>query len=144
MRLSSKMRKEWAMKMLSLVVAVILALGMVGTAYGTEHKGKTFGKTGEITLTTKTKIGGVALKPGSYLVRHRVEGTSHRIHFSWLKGASNPLAPVQVVEWPVEVACRVEPMGAKASSTALFLSYDSGVPRITRIEIKGERVAHVF
>lgn len=134
------------MRMWSSVAAVIIAVGMVGVATGTEHKGQalSIGKTGEFTLTAKTKIGGVALKPGKYLVRHRVEGTRHRIHFSWLKGASNPAALVQVVEWPVEVACRVEPLEAKASSTALFLNYENGVPRITRIEIRGERVAHVF
>lgn len=134
------------MKALSLIFAVIIALGTVGVAAGTEHKDKALpvGKTGEITLTTRTKIGGVALKPGRYLVRHRVEGTSHRIHFTWLKGASDLFAPVKAVEWPVEEACRVEPLSAKASSTSLFLTYESGVPRITRIEIRGERVAHVF
>lgn len=134
------------MKMLVSVVAIIIALGVLSVAATGEHENRalTRGKTGEFTLTTKTKIGGVYLKPGNYLVRHRIEGTSHRIHFSWLKGASNPLGLVQVVEWPVEVACRVEPLEAKTSSTALTLKYEGGVPRITRIEIRGENVAHVF
>lgn len=134
------------MRVLASVVVVIIALGTVGVAAGTEHEARTttVGKTGEFTLTTRTKIGGVALKPGKYLVRHRIEGASHRIHFSWVKGASNPLAPVQVVDWPVEEACRIEPLSAKASSTSLFLTYESGIPRITRIEIRGENVAHVF
>lgn len=134
------------MRVLSLVLAVVIVAGAVGIAAGTEHKDKTgtVGKTGEITLTTKTKIGGVALRPGRYLVRHRVEGTSHRIHFTWLQGASDLSAPVKAVEWPVEEACRLEPLPAKASSTSLFLTYESGVPRITRIEIGGESVAHVF
>lgn len=43
-----------------------------------------------------------------------------------------------------EVKCRLEPMSAMASQTAVTVSTQGGVRRITRIEIQGENVANVL
>jgi hypothetical protein len=104
------------------------------------------GKKGEIMFDQETKVGDVTLKPGHYQLQHRVEGSDHLVHFTEFKGMhgytkwSGPSG----IAHPGEVKCRLEPLPAKASQTQVTLNTANGERRITRIEIAGENVVHVF
>lgn len=43
-----------------------------------------------------------------------------------------------------EIVCKTEPLGKKVEETAVHSEERDGVRTITRIEIRGENVAHVF
>ncbi len=104
------------------------------------------GKKGDITFDTPTKVGDLTLKPGRYFVQHRVEGSDHFVHFTEVTkpsgyshtGGGAPKAH------PGEVKCRLEPLGSKAPTTAVYLTNEDGGRRVTKIVIGGENVAHVF
>lgn len=65
-------------------------------------------------MHTKTKIGGLTLQPGRYLVQHRVVGSDHRIHFTLLKEGQSAWASARArgIDLPGEVSCRLEPIAA--------------------------------
>lgn len=95
------------------------------------------GKTGNVHLDQETKVGDLVLHPGDYRFVHRVEGEEHFVHFTELKALGRD-------EHPGEVKCQLESLGKKASQTAITTKDDGGTRRITRIEVAGENVAHVF
>jgi len=43
-----------------------------------------------------------------------------------------------------EIKCKMEPLNQKATQTTVSFSEEGGARRVTRIEIAGENVAHVF
>ena len=43
-----------------------------------------------------------------------------------------------------EIKCTVEPLSQKVKQTAVYIDNASGTRRVTRIEVAGENVAHVF
>jgi hypothetical protein len=97
------------------------------------------GKTGVFTLPSVTKVGTLTLQPGRYLLQHRDERRGgHTMHFVGF--SSRGIEPSQ----RFEQKCKVEPLPAKATRTRIFLAKANGEERITKIEIKGENVAHVF
>ena len=143
-------------------IAVVAAL-LLGTAALTapqhEHKTTTVavGKKGDVTFTTETKIGDITLKPGRYYIEHRVEGTvqprrvaGHYIHFTEVtpKEHERRQAARDALEYtvahPGEIECELEALTKKASKTTVFTTTEDGTRRITRIEIAGEAVAHIF
>ncbi len=65
---------------------------------------------------------------------HRTAGEQHFVEFKQLD-SGRVLARIN---------CRIEPLAAKVSDTGVFVNDDSGTPRIVRIEIAGENVAHVI
>lgn len=132
------------MRTRSLLVLLVLLAATFAVAGQTESI--KVGKKGDITLSKETKVGDVTLKPGHYQMQHRVVGTDHMIHFTELKGMDNPYYPAGPtgVAHPGEMKCRLEPMATKASKTAVYVEDEGGVRRITKIEIRGENVAHVF
>lgn len=133
------------MKTRSLVILLILLAGTFAVAGQTGSV--KVGKKGDIMLSQEAKVGDITLKPGHYQIQHRVVGTDHLIHFTELKGMhTNPYyetGPTGTAH-PGEIKCRLEPMTAKASQTAVYTDDEGGIRRITRVEIKGENVAHVF
>lgn len=133
------------MKTRSLVVLLVLLAGTFAVAG--ESNSIKVGKKGDIMLSQETKVGDLTLKPGHYQIQHRVVGTDHMIHFTELKGMhSNPYystGPTGTAH-PGEIKCRLEPMATKASQTAVYTEEEGGMRHITKIEIKGENVAHVF
>lgn len=109
------------------------------------------GKKGEITLTKQTKVGNVVLQPDTYVVQHRVSHGDHFVRFAELKQVqSNPGScespPDTYTEQDNvgEVKCRVEPAAGPIRETTVYTVTDGGVPRITKVAIKGEDVIHVF
>jgi hypothetical protein len=138
------MQKRWLL--LSLAVMLTLLVNVV-VATAADQQVIKVGKKGEMMFDEETRIGDLTLKPGHYQLQHRVEGADHVVHFIELKGIHrNPYYQSGATgeAHPGEVKCRLEPMNAKASRTAVTVSKEGGVRRITRIEIEGENVAHVF
>ena len=112
----------------------------------------------EVTFTKETRIGDVTLKLGRYYIDHRVEGTlrprrveAHYIHFTEItpevnqrrQAARNALKGSAVAH-PGDIECALEALTKPASKTTVVTTEENGVPRITRIEIAGENVAHIF
>jgi hypothetical protein len=130
---------------LAVVVAGLLLVSVTVAAAADQQVIKV-GKKGEVMLSEETLVGDLNLKAGHYQMQHRVEGSQHMIHFTELKGMHNPSRPGGPTgeAHPGEVKCRLEPMNAKASQTAVTMTTEGGLRRITRIEIAGENVAHVF
>ncbi len=105
------------------------------------------GKRSEITLTQPTKVADQVLQPASYVVQHRDSGADHFVRFLKI------VTPVQHEEQDVfpyagpvagEINCRMEPLSAPAKETTVYIVTENGVPRITKIAIKGESAVHVF
>ena len=142
------------------IVAVTLfgasVAGATQRAHGTSVL--TVGAKGEVTLTTETKVADITLKPGRYYIDHRVEGTvaprrvsGHYIHFtevtpelSQRREAARRAFGESAVAHPGEIECALEALSKKASKTTVFTTTEEGITRITRIEIAGENVAHLF
>ena len=141
-------------------VAVALLLGG-GALTAAQHDHKTtvlaVGEKGDVTLTTETTIANITLKPGRYYIEHRVEGTvqprrvaGHYIHFTQvtqeehLRRQGARKAVEYTVAHPGEIECGLEALKKKASKTAISTTTENGISRITRIEIAGEDVAHIF
>lgn len=108
------------------------------------------GKSDDVEFAAELRVGDVTLKPGKYRLRHRVEGADHSVRFEALL-ITTPSAQKLGTGLPVpagvagEVRCRLEPLGSTARGTTLFLMKEAeGGPRLTKILIKGESVAHVF
>lgn len=108
------------------------------------------GKSDDIEFANEVRVGEVTLKPGKYRLRHRVQGADHFVHFERLlittpsaqKLATGLAVPAGAAG---EVRCRLEPLGAKAQQTLLYLLKKAeGGQRLTKVLISGENVAHVF
>ena len=102
------------------------------------------GKKGEVSLSSETKIGDLTLPAGRYRVGHRVDGSNHFIHFENLTSGNPRFRTLTVKGHPGEVPCTVESVGRKISQTALYTTQENGVARISKVEIAGENVAHLF
>ncbi len=110
------------------------------------------GKEGEITLTQPTKVGDVTLQPDTYVVQHRVSGNQHFVRFMQIKKLQELNVAPESAGWYTyteqnkagEIKCRVEPAGTTVQETMVDISTASGVPRITRVAIKGEDDWHIF
>jgi hypothetical protein len=144
-----------------IVVLGALLLGGGGLiAAQREHKTTelTVGQKGDVTFTTETTIVGITLKPGRYYIEHRVEGTlqprrvaGHYVHFTEMtpkehqkRQAARDAIGEYAVAHPGEIQCELEALNKKASKTTVFTTTENGIRRITRIEIAGEDVAHLF
>jgi hypothetical protein len=107
------------------------------------------GKRGEITLTKPTKVDGIVLQPDTYVIQHRTFGGNHFVRFVELKQMEAQPAtelPYTYTEADKagEIPCRVEPATGTIKETRAYIVTESGEPRITKVEIKGEDVVHVF
>lgn len=117
-------------------------------AQETPHQMKV-GKRDDITLTSVTKVGSLTLQPGHYIIQHRVSHGEHAMHFvnfipyMGRRGAYYPTGPIGTSD-AGEQMCKLEPLTASAKHTRVFFADENGGKRITKIEIKGENVAHIF
>lgn len=106
------------------------------------------GKKGEITLTQQTKVGNMVLQPDTYVIQHRVSGGNHFVRFVELKQveAQSTEGNYTYTEQDKagEIKCRLEPAAGPIKETSAYTVTDGGVVRITKVEIKGENVVHVF
>lgn len=131
--------------LLTVAAAALFYTGAVAIAQEHEHAMK-IGKTGDVTFDKETMIGDLTLKPGRYKFQHRVDGGNHFVHFTEWEKASTGV--IQVVTGPKahpgEVQCKVEMLNKKVSGTTFYTSTEGAGQRITRIEVEGENVAHLF
>lgn len=137
------MKNRWSLGSMVVILAATVALSVTVAAAADQQVIKV-GKKGEVDFDQPTQVGEITLKTGHYQMQHRVEGSDHMIHFTQLKGMQPFLSGPTDMVHAGEVKCHLEPMNAKASETTVTMSTEGGVQRITRIEIKGENVAHVF
>ncbi len=130
--------------------ALLWTLAAVAAAPQHQHEhAQKVGKRGEITITQPTKVGDRVLQPDTYVAQHRTSGSDHYVRFVELK---------QVESWNVEqgpytyterdnageIKCRVEPSTAQVKETTVYTVTENGVPRITKVAIKGEDVVHIL
>ena len=102
------------------------------------------GKKGEIKLTKPTKVADRVLKPDTYVVQHRDAGDQHFVRFLELGKVSNAGRFTYTQENNAgEIPCKIEP-APKATRTTVYTETEDGVPRITKVAIKGEDAVHVF
>ncbi|MBI4441808.1 MAG: hypothetical protein HY649_00375 [Acidobacteria bacterium] len=89
------------------------------------------GRKGEVLLSRQTKIGDLTLEPGQYQVQADSE---HFLHFTAMTRGGNS----------GKVKCRLQLLPAKVAQTAAYTNDENGFSRITKIEISGEKAAHLF
>lgn len=116
----------------------------VGSAFAQNHVIKA-GKKGDIIISEETKVGDTMLKPGHYEIQHRDSGSDHFVRFVAFRGhstitSSNPATPVDAGD----IKCSIEALPKKSDQTEVHTTTDGGMPKITRVIIRGETVAHVF
>lgn len=138
------MRKKRLLLAIAAVTAIVVL--NIAVAAAADQQVVKVGKKGEIMFDQDTQFGGLTLKAGHYQIQHRVEGSDHMIHFTEFKGMHTPSHPNTPSDTANagETKCRLEPLNAKASRTAVFIDTEGGARRVTKIEIRGENVAHVF
>lgn len=119
-----------------LLIAVVVGMLLLNTGPFTaaehEHTLKV-GKKGDVTFTKETMVGDLTLKPGAYIFQHRVEGDDHFVSFTTPGGKNLG-----------EVKCKVEPLSNKVEGTTLYSHTEGGMNRLTKVEVAGENVAHLF
>jgi hypothetical protein len=130
-----------------LALAVLAVTALVGSALASRadklFPGRVEGKA-EIWLSSKTRFSGFTLPPGRYVLEHRVDGGEHAMDFIQVRPGNNlRSAPTHRV-MPVRVKCTLEPLPGKATRTAFYAVAEGDASRAVRLEIKGEKVAHVF
>ena len=104
------------------------------------------GKTGDVSFNGQTRVGYLVLEPGPYKVEHRVAGRDHFLHFTQVS-KPNPISRTGggiPVDHPGEIKCGLETLSKMAEQTAVYLTKEGSGYRITKVEIKGENVAHMF
>ena len=131
---------------ISAAAAMFLYSGTMSIAAEHEHAVKVV-KTGEVTFEKETKIGDLTLKPGRYKFDHRAVGAAHFVHFTeWSKRPTGTtlLPNGEPKAHPGEVPCKIEPLGKKISQTTIYATAEGNSERITKVEIDGENVTHLF
>lgn len=134
-------------RFLTLVVIAGALLLNVVFAFAASQSSTKIGKQGDIWLSRGTKIGDLTLKPGHYQIQHETRsGTQHGFSFQQLgdPGLALQYSDEATIGAPRVVPCTPETLTAIAKHTVVTTVPDGNERRITRIEIKGENVAHVF
>ena len=139
------MEKNRNVGLVMTVIATLLLFVGSAVAGEKEHTMKV-GKKGDVTFAKAIQVGDLTLKPGRYILQHRVEGENHYVHFTELTkgvgtfgtGGGAPKAH------PGEVKCKLEPLSTKVEGTTVYFNTEGGVSRLTKVMIAGENVAHVL
>lgn len=134
------------MKKHAAVLISSLALVLMLSSFGIAGDKIIVGKKGEVMLSSPTQIGDQLLPSGHYLLQHRTSGNEHFLHFTELKmfrGEHLTRAAAKTKDYP-EIRCSVEPVSSKISQTTIETRMEGNTRVVTRIEIRGENVAHTF
>jgi hypothetical protein len=130
-------------------VLLLTITATLATGKTPEEQALKVGKRGEITLTQSTVAAGQTLPPATYIIQHRDSGNDHFVRF--LKVVKVEANTSEEGGYPYterdnvgEIKCRMEPMSEAARETTAYVVIENGVPRITRVAIKGERAQHVL
>lgn len=100
-------------------------------------------------MSSRLRLGDITLPAGTYVVQHRVAGDDHFVKFVGAKqmhhAGSSMTMPMQVGPTTTkEIKCAVESLNQKAKQTAVTIDTGDGQAKVTRIQVRGENVAHVF
>lgn len=141
------MQKNSLLLTLALMAAALLLNTAIALA-ANEQVVK-IGKKGDVTFNEPTQVGDVTLPAGHYVFQHRVSGDEHFVNFVGAKemhhGGSSMTTTMQMGPTAgQEIKCTVEPLNQKVKQTLIFSDNSSGARKITRIEVAGENVAHLF
>lgn len=140
------MRKNSLFLKLTAISAVMLL--NIAFAFAANDQVIKVGKKGEVVFDQPTQVGDVTLPPGHYVFQHRVSGDDHFVKFVGAKEMQHagtrmsspmPIGPTTTKE----IKCSMEPLNKKVEYTAVTINTE-GVRRVTRVEVAGENVAHVF
>ena len=141
------MRKHSLFLKLAAMTAVLLL--NIAFAFAANEQVIKVGKKGDVTFNEPTQVGDITLPPGHYVFQHRVSGDDHFVNFVGAKEmhhtGSSMTMPMQTGPTThKEIKCTVEPLNQKVKQTAIHSDNSSGMRKVTRIEVAGENVAHVF
>ena len=142
------MKNRWLLLSTAVMVAAIVMSGIT-IAAAAEQQVIKVGKKGDIVSQEPTQVGDITLPAGNYVVQHRVSGEDHFIKFVGAKemqhaGTSMTTTMQMGPTTSKEMKCTVEPLNKKVKQTGVFIDNSSGMRKVTRIEVAGENVAHVF
>ena len=142
------MKNRWLVLSTAVMVAAIVMSGITIAAAADQQVVKV-GKKGDVSFNEPTQVGDITLPPGHYVVQHRVSGEDHFIKFVGAKemqhaGTSMTTTMQMGPTTSKEMKCTIEPLNQKVKQTAVFIDNSSGMRKVTRIEVAGENVAHVF
>lgn len=136
------MKKRWSVLAIAIVLSGVIVFGVSrATAqqmshHRTQMRGQlNAGKTGEATFSQAILISDRALPRGSYRFVHRTLGDEHFMVFTQTARPWREFG---------EIKCQVEALPEKVSRTAITTMDDGGARRVTRIEVAGENLVHVF
>lgn len=119
------------------------ALLFTGFAWAKGKEATRVGKTATISFAHETQVGDVMFKPGDYTIRHHAIGANQFMVFQ--RTEEDPYdGDYEDVGRPQRVACRMEPLNAKVSDTTAAFEPEGSVDKLTKIEIAGENVEHLF
>ncbi len=107
---------------------------------------------GELTLTQPTRVGNLTLQPDTYVVKDHASHGQHFIRFMHVKKSKDLRTTRAFTGWVTntelikagDVKCRLQPLGAKAETTALTITSEDGTPRISQLTIRGKKAVYVF
>lgn len=104
------------------------------------------GKKQDVEFTVETLVGEMRLKPGRYVLQHRVDGSDHFVHFTEVAKAvpASGTGGGATKAHPGEVKCGLEPLEKKVKQTTVYMAEEGEARRVTKVLIRGENVAHVF
>lgn len=122
---------------IAIIAALVLGLSPLGLA-----QAKT-GKTANFTLSAPAQVGSAVLPAGNYEVKHVASPVGHLMEFVRVTERNlgyegTPTYNERTVVTTVN--CDMQPLTAKVGKTVI----KKDGPRIARLEIKGENVAHNF
>jgi len=119
------------------------ALLITATAWAKAGGATRVGKTVTVSFDHETQVGNVMFQPGDYTVRHRAVGANQYMVFQ--RTEENPYGgDNEDVGKPEQVLCRMEPLRAKVSDTTATFEPQGKNEKLTKIEIAGENVEHLF
>ncbi|HEX7284947.1 MAG TPA: hypothetical protein VF532_02130 [Candidatus Angelobacter sp.] len=110
------------------------------------------GEGADFTLTQPTKAGDLTLQPGAYILRLRVSEGRHLIRFMRVEESLEFRATRIFTGWYTdtretkagEAECRMEPLGATVQATEVTTASGDGMPRITKVMVKGKADVCIF
>ena len=138
------MKNRWLLLGIVVMVAATVVLSIT-IATAADQQVIKIGKKGEVIFNQPTQVGDITLSPGHYVLQHRVSGDDHFVKFVSAKAGATMTMTMPMGETTTkEIKCAVEPLNQKVTQTTVHIDTSSGSRKVTRIEIAGENVAHVF
>ena len=119
------------------------ALFITSSAWAKGGEAIRVGRTATITFDHETLVGNVMFQPGDYAVRHRAVGANQFMVFQRTE-TNYVTSDTEDVGKPQRVECRMEPLSAKVSDSTFSIVPDGKLEKLTKIEIAGENVEHLF